>query len=180
MRGFVVLFNTQPEVPRTPDDAIERRFAQWEAGFAPTRVQRLEHPNCRCYLYSASDAIPAAFNQRTWRTSTELLLWTGPRVDMTAADLLRAPVSHDLTELAAATLASPCALDTAVCISYRAAAHSLIVKTDVMGLDIHLLGAVGTMAIIFQLVPHAGSTNRRRGRSRGSFGISRKRLDLRE
>ena len=132
MRGFVVLFDTQPEVPRTQDDSLEQRFAQWEAGFAATRVQRLDHPNCRFYLFTASDAVPAEFNQRVWRTPTELLLWTGPRVDMTAADLLQPPISHDLTELAAATLASPGALDTAVCVSYRAAAHSLIVKTDVL------------------------------------------------
>ncbi len=51
---------------------------------------------------------------------------------MTAAALLQPPISHDLTELAAATLASPGALDTAVCVSYRATAHSLIVKTDVL------------------------------------------------
>ena len=132
MRGFVVLFNTQPEVPRTQDDALEQRLAQWEAGFAPNRVTRLDQPNCRFYLFTANDAIPAEFNQRARRTPNELLLWTGPRVDMTAADLLQAPISHDLTELAAATLAFPGALDTAVCVSYRAAAHSLIVKTDAL------------------------------------------------
>ena len=132
MRGFVVLFNTQPEVPRTRDDSLEQRFARWEASFGPSRLQRLDHPNCRFYLFTANDAIPAEFNQRARRTPTELLLWTGPRVDMTAADLLQPPISHDLTELAAATLASPGALDTAVCVSYRAAAHSLIVKTDVL------------------------------------------------
>jgi len=132
MRGFVVLFNTQPEVLRTQDNSLEQRFKQWEAGFAPTRVQRLDHPNCRFYLFTTSDAIPAEFNQRARRTPTELLLWTGPRVDMTAANLLQPPTSHDLTELAAATVASPGALDTAVCVSYRAAVHSLIVKTDVL------------------------------------------------
>ena len=132
MRGFVVLFNTQPEVPRTQDDVLEQRLAQWEASFAPNRVTRLDQPNCRFYLFTANDAIPAEFNQRARRTPNELLLWTGPRVDMTAADLLQAPISHDLTELVAATLAFPGALDTAVCVSYRAAAHSLIVKTDAL------------------------------------------------
>jgi len=126
------LFNTQPEVPRTQDDALEQRFAQWEASFAPNRVTRLDQPNCRFYLFTANDAIPAEFNQRAWRTPNELVLWTGPRVDMTAADLLQPPISHNLTELAAATLASPGTLDTAVCVSYRAAAHSLVVKTDAL------------------------------------------------
>ena len=68
MRGFVVLFNTQPEVPRTQDDSLEQRFAQWEASFAPNRVQRLDQPNCRFYLFTANDAIPAEFNQRARRT----------------------------------------------------------------------------------------------------------------
>jgi hypothetical protein len=124
------LFDTEPAAPRTPDDSLEARFTQWESGAA--NLHRLEHPNCRVYRFTTSAAIPAEFNQRAWRTPTELLLWTGPRVDMTAAELLRAPTSHDLTELAAETLASPGALDTAVCVSYRATTHSLIVKTDVL------------------------------------------------
>ena len=103
MRGFVVLFNTQPEVPRTQDDSLEQRFAQWKAGFGPTRLQRLDHSNCRLCLFTTNEAIPAEFNQRAWRTPTELLLWTGPRVDMTAADLLQAPISHDLIDVGAAT-----------------------------------------------------------------------------
>jgi hypothetical protein len=132
MRGFVVFFDTEPELPRVQDDCLERRFAQWEASFAPARLQRLDHPNCRFCLFTENDAIPAEFNQRAWRTPSELLLWTGPRVDMTAADLLQPPISHDLTKLGAATLVSPGALDTAVCVSYRSAAHSLVVKTDVL------------------------------------------------
>ncbi|MEO8132696.1 MAG: hypothetical protein ABI831_01775 [Betaproteobacteria bacterium] len=126
------MFDTQPAVPRTLDDFVERRFAQWEAGFRRGCVDRLDQPNCRVYRYTANDAIPAEFNQQAWRTPTELRLWIGPRIDMTAADLLHAPIAHDLNELAAAALASPGTLDTAVCVSYRAIEHSLIVKTDVL------------------------------------------------
>ena len=132
MRGFVLLFDTQPATPLDSDDALVQRLAQWESGCGSTRVKRLEHPHCRLYRYTASDAVAAEFNQRAWHTPDALWLWTGPRVDMTSEGLLMAPLSHDVAALAAQAVAAPGVMDTAVCVSYRAAEHSLMVKTDVL------------------------------------------------
>lgn len=132
MRGFLVLFDTQRAMPRMPEHPFEQQLAAWERRFTPQCLHRLENPHCRFYLYTANETIPAAFNQSSWHTPSELRLWVGPRVDMTPAALLQAPVPHHLPELAAATSQSPAVLDTAVCLSYSVAQHSLIVKTDLL------------------------------------------------
>lgn len=132
MRGFVVLFDTQPALPPMVDDPVARQLAQWKRRFSPVGLRSLDHAKCQFHLFTANKAIPAEFNQVSIQTPAELLLWVGPRVDMTDATLLKAPTSHDLKDLAATARTSPAALDTAVCISYRAATHSLIIKTDLL------------------------------------------------
>ena len=105
---------------------------------------------------------------------------TGPRVDMTAADLLQPPISHDLTELAAATLASPGTLDTAVCVSYRATAHSLIVKTDALNATFVYGARSGWWLLLSNSSLTLRAPDPRRCRLGGGLAISRERLDLRE
>src|SRR5262249_35418539 len=97
MRGFLVLFDGQKGRPHD-DDALEKRVAEWQR-MGGSRVRRLEHPDCRFYLFTAVEAIPAEFNQRLTSTPDEILLWVGPRIDITASEVLKGPESHELPQL---------------------------------------------------------------------------------
>jgi hypothetical protein len=132
MRGFLVFFNSDPEKAPDRNDHIERRIAEWEMAFRSDCLHRFQQSNCKIWLFTLDSKVPADFNQRVTRTPNELLLWTGPRVDMTPGSLLTTPKSHDLRKLSTAAVAAPGALDTAVCIHYNANENSLIVKTDIL------------------------------------------------
>src|SRR5262249_26573810 len=115
MRGFVVLFDTQPQLPQFEgDDAVGRRLRKWQLSLCPTGLTTLRLERCQFYLFSANKAIPTEFNQVTHQTPTELLLWIGPRVDITDAELLKGPTLHNLKDLALTTLTAPSVLDTAL------------------------------------------------------------------
>ncbi|HVQ13924.1 MAG TPA: hypothetical protein VMS40_10045 [Vicinamibacterales bacterium] len=134
MRGFLVLFDTQPTLPASELDTVERQLALWTRSFPPASLREASHPRCRFFLYthSRNGNVPAELNQKLVRTPDGTVLWTGPRVDMTADDLLRANAPGDLPASVDATRSSPGALDTAICVRYRTVPHSLIVKTDVI------------------------------------------------
>src|SRR5262245_42296620 len=104
MKGFVVLFDTQPQFPMfEEDDAVERRLRKWRLSFCPTGLTILRLERCQFYLFSANKSIPKEFNQFTRQTPTELLLWIGPRVDITDVELLKGPTSHNVKDLALTT-----------------------------------------------------------------------------
>lgn len=131
MRGFVVAFDTEARLPVADDDPFERRFAQWRQALPPAGLLTVRHDRCRILLYSSRDDIPAQFNQLARRSPDELLLWVGPRVDITEPGMLQS-LPHDLDEMARVASLWPAALDTGVCISYRADSHSLAVRTDIL------------------------------------------------
>ena len=97
MRGFLVLFDTEPKAPREQPDPLEKQLDTWEKTFPAARLKRLDCPHCRVYLYSERDrGLPVEFNQRLERLQDGLVLWVGPRVDMTDPRLFVAPSSNNL------------------------------------------------------------------------------------
>lgn len=132
MRGFVVALDTQPGPDTPPDDALGRRLQAWLQATPQRTGVASSLSRCRILRYSDSPGVPAEFNQRVVQSAEAITLWTGPRVDMTPAALLPVLSSHDSAGQVAAARSAPSALDTAVAISYRPDAHSLLVRTDIL------------------------------------------------
>jgi len=131
VRGFVIVFDTEPHIPVAEGDPLEQRLARWQAALPEGGLQVVRHGRCRVMLFSMRAGVPAQFNQMVRQLGDELLFWTGPRVDMTDPDALRS-LPHDITEMADAARSWPAFLDTAVCVSYRSDPHSLAVRTDIL------------------------------------------------
>ncbi len=130
MRGFVVLFDTEPQAARPADDPLLHRLQQWTEASPPGQLLRDQLPGCSIYRYSSDAVVPAGFNQHLAAAPGSLTLWTGPRVDLTPQQLLAAPANHRLPEQVQAAREASRQLDSAICVSYRADTHSLQVRTD--------------------------------------------------